>query len=335
MIVWLASYPRSGNTFLRTIIYQNFGFKTYSIFNHEKEHSGQVGEITGHVEYENSWEEFYEKASSSNKIFFVKTHLAPSDNQPCIYVVRDGRMATLSYFYYVKNFRQSDSSLLELILGDDIFGDWSSHFFKWNPFHRNSTLVIRYEDLLNNSELEIKKISNFISIENPTKQWENPFDKLNELEPSFFRRGNKDWNPDIHWTQLIEQLFWNKHSHLMENLGYKPLNSQTDFSDISESFVMNLFSEQILKLIDKKKAVLADLQQYQLLLQQNQAALEKSQAALEKSKTQMQQTQVELNGTKWQVQQLQAELEGVKSSKFWKLRTQWFKLKETIGWISN
>jgi len=335
MIVWLASYPRSGNTFLRTIIYQNFGFKTYSIFNHEKEHSGQVGEITGHIEYENSWEDFYEKASSSKEIFFVKTHLEPLDNQPCIYVVRDGRMATLSYFYYIKNFRQSDSSLLELILGDDMFGDWSIHFYKWNPFHRNKTLVLRYEDLLNNSELEIEKISNFISIENPIKQWENPFDKLNELEPSFFRKGHKDWKPDINWTQLIEQLFWHKHSHLMQTLGYKELNSQTDFSDIPESCMIGSFSEQILQLIDKKKAILTDLQQYQSLLKQNQATLAATQAQLEKSQTQVRQIQVDLDEKNLQLHQVQLELEGVKSSKFWKLRTQWFKLKRLIGLRNN
>lgn len=123
MIVWLASYPRSGNTFLRTVLYQHFGFKTYSIFNHEKEHFGQVGELTGHIEYENSWEDFYTNASSSKDIYFVKTHFEPLDEQPCIYIVRDGRMAILSYFYYHKDFIQSDSSLLELIVGDDVFGD--------------------------------------------------------------------------------------------------------------------------------------------------------------------------------------------------------------------
>ncbi|OCQ97437.1 hypothetical protein BCD64_21575 [Nostoc sp. MBR 210] len=331
MIIWLASYPRSGNTFLRTIIYQNFGFKTYSIFNHEQEHTGQVGEITGHIEYENSWEEFYEKASSSKDIFFVKTHLEPLDDQPCIYVVRDGRMATLSYFYYIKNFRQHDSSLLELVLGDDIFGDWSSHFYKWNPFERNKTLVIKYEDLLNNSVLEIEKISNFISIENPSKRWENPFDKLNELQPSFFRRGHKDWQQDVNWTPLMEKLFWNKHSHLMESLGYKQLNSETDFSDLSEACIIDSFSEQVLKLINQKKSMLDDLKQYQLLLEQNQTAL----SQIPKIQTELSEAQTELGEAKLQIQQLHSELEGVKSSKFWKLRTQWFKLKANIGLTSK
>ncbi len=32
MIVWLASYPRSGNTFFRVILNSIFDIKTYSIY---------------------------------------------------------------------------------------------------------------------------------------------------------------------------------------------------------------------------------------------------------------------------------------------------------------
>lgn len=322
MIVWLASYPRSGNTFLRTVLYQYFGFKTYSIFNHEKEHFGQVGELTGHIEYENSWEDFYTNASSSKDIYFVKTHFEPLDEQPCIYIVRDGRMAILSYFYYHKDFIQSDSSLLELIVGDDVFGDWSSLFYKYNPFYRNQTLVIKYENLLNNTEVEIENISNFIPVKKQTKQWINPFSKLHEIEPSFFRRGCKDWKPDPYWTKPIEQLFWKKHSELMHSLGYAPLNPEIDFPDISESCVSKLFSEQILKWIDKKEAVLAkERQQYQVNLGQYQLQLQQAEVLLEEQKL--------------KIKQIKAELIGVESSKFWKLRTQWFKLKKMIGLTVN
>ena len=33
MIVWLASYPRSGNTFLRMVLHFVYGQKTYSLYN--------------------------------------------------------------------------------------------------------------------------------------------------------------------------------------------------------------------------------------------------------------------------------------------------------------
>lgn len=32
MIVWLASYPRSGNTYLRMLLHQLHGLKTYSVY---------------------------------------------------------------------------------------------------------------------------------------------------------------------------------------------------------------------------------------------------------------------------------------------------------------
>jgi hypothetical protein len=31
MIVWLASYPRSGNTFVRTLLHSAFGLESYSL----------------------------------------------------------------------------------------------------------------------------------------------------------------------------------------------------------------------------------------------------------------------------------------------------------------
>ena len=50
MIIWLSSYPRSGNTFFRIVAHQIFGISTYSGFqsgNADLDRVG-MGDITGH-----------------------------------------------------------------------------------------------------------------------------------------------------------------------------------------------------------------------------------------------------------------------------------------------
>ncbi|MBW4446675.1 MAG: methyltransferase domain-containing protein [Spirirestis rafaelensis WJT71-NPBG6] len=77
------------------------------------------------------------------------------------------------------------------------------------------------------------------------------------------------------------------------------------------------------------------LQHTQAELEQSQSQLQHTQAELEQSQSQLQHTQAELEQSQSQLQHTQAELEELKAtiswietSKFWKLRAQWLKLKK-------
>ncbi|GAA6618191.1 methyltransferase domain-containing protein [Scytonema sp. NUACC26] len=79
----------------------------------------------------------------------------------------------------------------------------------------------------------------------------------------------------------------------------------------------------------------SQLHNTQAELEQSQSQLHNTQAELEQSQSQLQHTQAELEQSRSQLQNTQAELEQLKvtiaameSSKFWKLRKQWFKLKK-------
>lgn len=76
--------------------------------------------------------------------------------------------------------------------------------------------------------------------------------------------------------------------------------------------------------------------------QQAQSQLQQTQAELQQAQSQLQQTQGELQQTQSQLQQTQDELErsqtlilAMESSKFWKLRSAWFKLRQAIGIPEN
>ncbi len=73
-------------------------------------------------------------------------------------------------------------------------------------------------------------------------------------------------------------------------------------------------------------------------LEQSRLQLQSTQVELEQSRSQLQSTQVELKYFNLKLQQAQTEMEQLQSanammlsSKFWKLRNIWFKLKRTIG----
>ncbi|NDJ22514.1 hypothetical protein GS682_12900 [Nostoc sp. B(2019)] len=93
----------------------------------------------------------------------------------------------------------------------------------------------------------------------------------------------------------------------------------------------------------------AQLQHIQGELEHSKTQLQHTQSELESSKTQLQHTQAELEHSKTQLQHTQDELEIVRckaeqtevmisamqSSKFWKLRILWLKLKKSLGLVKE
>ena len=95
MIVWLASYPRSGNTALRILLKAKFGLSSYSEYGDPLDIAANPGgsAAVGHVTHGLDPEEFLQEARKSRKTYLIKTHGHPTDGSKAIYVVRDGRSA--------------------------------------------------------------------------------------------------------------------------------------------------------------------------------------------------------------------------------------------------
>ncbi|HEY0304337.1 MAG TPA: sulfotransferase domain-containing protein, partial [Longimicrobiales bacterium] len=150
MIVWLSSYPRSGNTLLRTVLKRCMGLDSYAdeplliqsaVFSD--------AQYVGHRELPATWPEFYAAATAAPEVALVKTHLPPRDEQPFIYVVRDGRSAVRSYRkYYEKYLPDHRASIYQIIAGDDAYGHWTSHYRAWMG-RGAPVMLVRYEELLN------------------------------------------------------------------------------------------------------------------------------------------------------------------------------------------
>ena len=222
MIIWLASYPRSGNTLLRTIFKQSMGLESYSDENDSSGFSKQVTEAYGGAFFDSSWDSFYRYASNSKKIFLVKTHQPPRDSQPVIYVVRDGRSAIESYVNFHKDFvnKTNCPSIMQLIIGDDYYGNWSSHYLEWSSRVEGELMLLRFEELgCANSQL-LERIGLFINFEGEIRTFNNPLKNLNLIEPKFFRASKTVFERSSEWTEELEMLFIVLHGDLLIELDY-------------------------------------------------------------------------------------------------------------------
>jgi hypothetical protein len=221
MLIWLASYPRSGNTFVRVILNRVFGMKTTSLHGEGdlRVFSTRPGvmDAVGHVQSEVQGADLIAEAQRSNRLHVVKTHEAPLTSDPTIYVVRDGSSAIASYHHYLNEVENLDVPRDAVIEGRVYAGSWSDHFASWGPLERPNTLFLRYEDIVQDSDSLIRQLGEFCRVA-PGSTRPPSFEELHTLHPDFFRIGNDAANiaeMEPYLPRLLEL-----HGPLMRRLGY-------------------------------------------------------------------------------------------------------------------
>lgn len=232
MIVWIASYPRSGNTFYRMLLYHLCGIRTYSTHSdRDLRRIGAAG-VVGHELLPGSIEDL----TRDERIYFVNTHFLPADSSPAICLVRDGRDAVVSYARYTHSFGRKSGKLarLKYAVGLDSFnqtlreliisqrlGGWSNNVLRWTRYRSDGvTFAIRYEDLVIDPVTWLKKSLEHHQIQFELIGGELPkFDDLHNKWPQFFRKGRiGSWHEEM--TEDLHELFWRQHAEAMEAFGY-------------------------------------------------------------------------------------------------------------------
>lgn len=221
MIVWLASYPRSGNTLVRQVLRQAFGCESYSQYNDPLDIGSRpdVAAAVGHRSYQGSWQTFLEEARASSHLHLVKTHHAPQDDAAAIYLVRDGRSAAVSFFHLLRDLRGREGVTLEQVIeGGTPFGSWGGHLDAWQPHDRPRTLIVRFEDLADRPQEAIRSIAGFLD-RSPVAAWHNDLDRLQDLFPGFFRGGSDAANL-AEMDEACRSLFAARHGGWLRRFGY-------------------------------------------------------------------------------------------------------------------
>ena len=119
MIVWVASFPRSGNTAFRILLHHLYGVPTYAgVDGNEGDDLRDVdaGYLTGYRELprtlrdasrrnEQDVRRILDELEQQDEVFFIKTHRATDElynnNYRTILLVRDGRDAVVSFARYL------------------------------------------------------------------------------------------------------------------------------------------------------------------------------------------------------------------------------------------
>ena len=194
MIVWISSYPKSGNTWIRTFIStyylssnDKFDFKMLKNiwqFPHEKFFNKKINDINSAI---NNWDLAQNNINLKNELIFLKTHAAlvkinniPFTNNKntlgAIYVVRDPRniVTSLSNHYQLTfdeslEFMTNKKKFLMKKNDPSNFGNftflnsWSEHYKSWLHTKQFNLLFIKYEDLENDTFNTFKKIVEFLN----------------------------------------------------------------------------------------------------------------------------------------------------------------------------
>ena len=197
MIIWLASYPKSGNTwvryFLASLIYSNQGKngldKLGYIMQYPKRDQFEklVSNFDDFNQIKQNWINSQIKINSDNKVKIFKTHhilcslgddnfTDEKNTLGAIYIVRDPRNVISSILYHFN--LSSTEEALNFIMEEKKFignmknkinyplhtliGSWKSNYNSWKNIGKNF-LLVKYEDLILNPTTEFKSIANYIS----------------------------------------------------------------------------------------------------------------------------------------------------------------------------
>ena len=234
--VFLVSYPKSGNTWLRFLIgnyitdcgvdFSNSHLVMPDVHFNPKDCSG--------VEF---------------RPRFIKSHKPYTPSYPrVIYIIRDGRDAAVSYYFYQQKAGKLEknapfAAFLEKFAREGIegYGTWSDHVESWlEKRGQGNMLVLKYEEMLDDTERELDKVVRFVGLEYDSEKIKravkaSSFKEMQKLEVEqhdehiakfgvskeilFVRKGQKgDWSN--HFSKENEELFLSYHGKTLEKLGY-------------------------------------------------------------------------------------------------------------------
>ena len=188
MIIWLASYPKSGNTWVRLFLksYLSDDKKKFSI-NEKRDDEFKIERFPNikvfkdmQINYDNffeiskNWITIQDRINLNNKLNILKTHNAmctvnknkftnKENTLGAIYIVRDPRDVAVSFSYHmgktlteiVNNMinkeyliSESDFTTEKKVSGSTLLSSWSNHYNSWKNY---KSIIIKYEDLVRNT----------------------------------------------------------------------------------------------------------------------------------------------------------------------------------------
>ena len=203
MIIWLASYPKSGNTWVRLFLksYLSKRKGEFSI-NQKPEDEFIINKFpsknilqemkidhNNFFEIAQNWVTVQERINLNNKLNFLKTHNAmctihkskftnKENTLGAIYIVRDPRDVAISFSHHfgislvkiVDNMLDEYHTIFENDFknrtngpGSTLISSWGNHYNSWKNYNLCEVLIIRYEDLINKTKDKFCEIVSYLN----------------------------------------------------------------------------------------------------------------------------------------------------------------------------
>jgi len=222
---YIVSYPRSGNTWVRLLLEYSLGFQSTSVYpEEERSRSDSSGSIPHTIKVVTGNDQHLVRPPS---VPLIKSHdLSIDGSDPVIYVLRDGRDATVSYWRYLQEFESRQPEEFSSFLRDlrQSGNWWADHVHEWLVRDkRHPKLVVRFEDLLTDQGAVLKRMLDFLGLvairQFSEFQSEIEFSNLKREMPAFFRTGRAGIWREV-FSKEDEEFFLRNDHGLLEKLGY-------------------------------------------------------------------------------------------------------------------
>ena len=203
MIIWIASYPKSGNTWVRMFLKSYFQepneqFKLSNsnldsfnipVFPQEKLLDQFKINYFKFEEIAKNWENMQNYINLNNKTNFLKTHSSMctvgshkftthQNTKGAIYLVRDLRDILVSYSHHMGLEYEKTFDILSSPLSFEhpasksykgekykysLIGSWSDHYNSWKTYKSCEVLIVKYEKMLSDPIGTFSKILKYLS----------------------------------------------------------------------------------------------------------------------------------------------------------------------------